>query len=286
MNFAEKLLFAQQRQNSWVCVGLDPDLTKIPEFIVNKYGMDRLPDLDGPLEIFNKEIIKATAPYVCAYKPNLAFYEVLGQYGWLALQRTVEFIKKNYPNHIVIIDGKRGDIGNTAAMYAEMYKELGADAGTVNPYLGSETLEPFFKQDLGVIAICKTSNPGSADFQNLVVTSSSNHLPFYLRIAEKLNFKFAATGNLGLVVGATYPQELASVRDVVGLEIPILIPGIGKQGGDLEATLKSNNNGLAIINSSREIIYASNGQDFADAAGRAAMRLRDQINTIQEKPTP
>lgn len=259
MDFVEKLLAASRQSHSLVCVGLDPDPALMPEI--------------GVFE-FNKAIVDATADLVCAYKPNLAFYEALGMQGLEALSKTVAYIPKSIP---VIGDAKRGDIGNTAKAYAKALFEIFAfDAVTVNPYLGYDSIEPFLTYaDRGVFILCKTSNPGSTDFQ----TAICGNRPLYEIVAEKSRY-WNTRGNVGLVVGATYPYELKDVRALCP-DMPILIPGVGAQGGDVTASVK---NGVdasgekAIINSSRQILYASRDKDFAVAARKQAQKLRDEIN--------
>jgi len=262
MKFVDKLLAASHRNESLLCVGLDPDPGLMPKISL--------------LE-FNKAIVDATADLVCAYKPNLAFYESLGIDGLKALQKTIEHI----PGHIPIIgDGKRGDIGNTAKAYAKaLFVTFGFDAATVSPYLGLDSIEPFIEyKDKGVFILCRTSNPGSVDFQSLV---NGEGMPLYEAVARKAR-EWNVSGNIGLVVGATYAEELKSVRQLC-LEMPLLIPGIGVQGGDLAATVKYGVDARgenAIIAVSRQIIYASQGKDFAQAARNNAVELRDNINDL------
>ncbi len=262
MKFVDKLLAASHRNESLLCVGLDPDPGLMPKISL--------------LE-FNKAIVDATADLVCAYKPNLAFYESLGIDGLKALQKTIEHI----PGHIPIIgDGKRGDIGNTAKAYAKaLFVTFGFDAATVSPYLGLDSIEPFIEyKDKGVFILCRTSNPGSVDFQSMV---NSEGMPLYEAVARKAR-EWNVRGNIGLVVGATYAEELKSVRQLCP-EMPLLIPGIGVQGGDLAATVKYGVDARgenAIIAVSRQIIYASQGKDFAQAARNNAVELRDNINDL------
>jgi orotidine-5'-phosphate decarboxylase len=226
---------------------------------------------------FNKAIVDATAELVCAYKPNLAFYEALGIDGLKLLQKTIEHI----PSHIPIIgDGKRGDIGNTAKAYAKaLFVTFGFDAATVSPYLGFDSVEPFIEyKDKGVFILCRTSNPGAVDFQSLV---NSQGIPLYEVVARKAN-EWNVHGNIGLVVGATYPDELKAIRQLCP-EMPILIPGIGAQGGDLASTVKHGidaHGEKAIIAVSRQVLYTSQGKDFAQAARQSAQELRDSINKL------
>jgi orotidine-5'-phosphate decarboxylase len=264
MNFAEKLRNITRQNRSLVCIGLDPNPSLMPE----KIG----------IYDFNKGIIEATADLVCAYKPNFAFYEALGDEGMEALKRTVRCI----PSHIpVIADAKRGDIGNTSRAYAKsLFEVLGCDAATVSPYLGFDSIEPFIEYSAKAIFIlCRTSNPGATDFQSLACKTERGTRPLYQIVAEKAQ-QWNVGGNIGLVVGATYPEELKLLRQLHP-GMPFLIPGIGAQGGEVASTVKygvSPEGDKAIINSSRQILYASKGQDFAEAARRAAMTLRDEIN--------
>ena len=264
MTFVDKLLQAGKRNNSLVCVGLDPD----PKLMPAKIGVYE----------FNKAIIDATSDLVCAYKPNLAFYEAMGDEGMKAFQNTVKCV----PSHIpVIADAKRGDIGNTSKAYAiALFDVMGCDAATVNPYLGFDAIEPFLQYaDKGTIILCRTSNPSAKDFQSLMCQTPDGLRPLYEIVADKAQ-EWNTRGNVGIVVGATYPDELKQIRSRHP-ELPILIPGIGAQGGDVAVTVK---NGVspqgekAIINSARQIIYASKGPDFAEAARKACLSLRDEIN--------
>ena len=297
-NFRE-LLEARWAEGNFVCVGLDSEYDKIPLSVPR--------DIQGPfgtITRFNRAIVEATKDIVCAYKPNTAFYEAFGDSGMLALQRTIVDIRDIAPDVPVILDAKRGDIGNTNAGYAQMaFDYLGADAITVNPYLGAEALKPFLdRAEKGVIVLCRTSNPGAGEFQDLRVSitrrefdnmslgqwlaplfTTTATLPFYQYVAYRVaarSGEWSKNNNCALVVGATYPRELEEVRRIVGA-MPILIPGVGTQGGDLEKTVKAGKDSRGrgmIINSSRGIIFASSGPDFADAARRATLALRDQIN--------
>jgi len=264
MTFIDKLLNASRKNNSWLCIGLDPDPELMP-------GVDVLQ--------FNKAIIEATSDLVCAYKPNLAFYEALGTEGLAILEKTVKYIPGDIP---VIGDAKRGDIGNTAKAYAKaLFSVLGFDAATVNPYLGFDSIEPFINyQDKGVFILCRTSNRGATDFQNLDI----NGLPLYEAVARKAK-EWNTYGNIGLVVGATYPEELKKVRSICP-EMPLLIPGIGAQGGDLASAVGYGVDARgekAIINVSRQILYASKEKDFARAARNMAEKIRNQINDHRNK---
>lgn len=264
MKFMEKLTNATQKNRSLLCVGLDPDPNLIPGNV-------------SVLE-FNKAIVDATAHLVCAYKLNLAFYEVLGDEGLDALRQTIKHIPDDIP---VIGDGKRGDIGNTAKAYARaIFSNLNFDAATVNPYLGFDSVEPFIQYtDKGVFILCRTSNTGALDFQSLPCESELGVRPLFELVAFKAS-QWNVHGNIGLVVGATYPEELRLIRSNHP-DMLLLIPGIGAQGGDLATTVRygvDTRGEKAIINSSRQIIYASRDKDFAQAAGKAALSLRDEIN--------
>ena len=264
MNFIEKLTNAVRKNKSLVCVGLDPD----PELMPDKVGVFE----------FNKAIIDATADLVCAYKPNIAFYEALGNEGLDALKRTVDYLPENIP---IIVDAKRGDIGNTAKAYAKaLFDNFNFDATTVNPYLGFDAIEPFIQyRDKGIFILCRTSNAGAADFQSLRCEVENGHRPLFELVALSAS-QWNTYGNIGLVVGATYPEELRLIRQSHP-DMPLLIPGIGAQEGDLALTVRYGVDAQgekAIINSSRQIIYASRGKDFAEAARQAALTLRDQIN--------
>lgn len=273
-------------------MGLDTELEKIPAHLLKENGLslDNLPmradweeTINPAIYFFNKAIIDATAEFACAFKTQIAFYSAFGRAGLLALERTINYIHDKYPGIIVILDAKRGDIGNTAKMYArEVFDYFDADACTFNPYMGPDTLEPYFAepylgQGKGVIVICMTSNTGAEVFQKLI----SARIPLYEEVARVLLNKFGGTGNLGLVVGATQPSDLGNVRRLAGLDTPILLPGIGAQKGDLQGCIISNGGGLIVVNSSRAIIYASSGEDFDQAAGEAARKLRDEIREAQ-----
>ncbi len=272
MNFIDKLKNAARRNASLLCVGLDPDPAQMPDGV--------------SVAEFNKAIVAATSDQACAYKLNLAFYEALGAEGADALQQTIRHI----PDYIIAIgDGKRGDIGNTAKAYARaLFDNLGFDAATVNPYLGFDSVEPFLNyRDKGVFILCRTSNPGSADFQSLRCEAETlpdlepehRQRPLFEIVALKAR-QWNIHGNIGLVVGATHPEELKLVR-TSHPDIPLLIPGIGAQGGDVASAVRYGVNSrgeMAIFNSSRQIIYASRGGDFAGAAHQAASELRQQIN--------
>ncbi|OGN99018.1 MAG: orotidine 5'-phosphate decarboxylase [Chloroflexi bacterium RBG_13_51_18] len=265
MDFISKLAKASQKNRSLLCVGLDPEPALMPE----KTGVFE----------FNKAIIDATADLVCAYKPNIAFYEAMGNEGLEALKKTRDYIPKDIP---VIIDAKRGDIGNTVKAYARsLFDYYKFDAMTASPYLGYDSLEPFIEyRDRGVFILCRTSNKGAADFQSLYVGKEGDVKKMLFEVvAEKVD-GWNKHGNLGLVVGATYPEELKLIRERYP-QMPLLIPGVGAQGGGIEQTVKygvDREKTKTIINSSRQILYASRGRDFAEAAGKAARELRDSIN--------
>ncbi len=269
-NFVAKLTQSVERSNSLLCVGLDPGFSKLPAATRDQFE-------------FNKAIIDATHDLVCAYKPNPAFYEARGAEGVAALKRTCDYIKAEYPEVPIIVDAKRGDIGNTNAGYVEyVFDYLGADAVTVAPYMGSESLGKFLERgDKGIIVLCRTSNPGAAEFQDLLVEGEK----LYVHVARQVVNTWNERGNCLLVVGATYPDELREVREIVGPDMPLLIPGIGAQGGDVASTmaagLGASERGL-IISSSRGIIFASSGDDFARVARAEARKLRDEINEYRK----
>jgi orotidine-5'-phosphate decarboxylase len=267
MNFINSVEAAWVHKNTLLCVGLDPDFNKIPPHILK---------MDMPIFQFNKTIVNATGDLVCAYKPQIAFYSALKAED--QLEMTIDYIHTNHPGIPIILDAKRGDIASTAYMYAkEAFERYHADAVTVNPYMGGETLDPFLKhKDKGVIILCRTSNPGARDIQDL----ESNGKKIYRIIAAYASMEWNYNGNVALVVGATYPEELREIRDLVG-DMPLLVPGIGAQGGDVKKAVingRDRKGAGMIINSSRSIIYASPGRDFEDAARNAAMNLRDEIN--------
>src|SRR5215469_5775132 len=265
--------FIAQLERSWdssdslVCVGLDPEIERFPEQIA---------DQASPIFQFNRAIIDATADLVCAYKPQFAHYAAYEAED--QLERTIDYIHRSYPGIPVILDSKRGDVGNTAERYAiEAFERYHADAVTVSPYLGGDSLEPFLKfEDKGVIILCRTSNPGASEVQDLEVEGRKL---FHL-IAELASRRWNSRGNCLLVVGATYPRELAEVREIVG-NMPFLVPGVGAQGGDVAQAVQNGQTAAGsglIISSSRGILYASSGENFASAAREATQRLRDQIN--------
>jgi orotidine-5'-phosphate decarboxylase len=275
-NFRQ-LLEAQWSRGNFVCVGLDSEFGKIPEF-ARRSGNECDVSVANTIVAFNRAVVEATKDLVCAYKPNAAFYEAHGVEGIGALQRTIADIHAIAPDVPVILDAKRADIGNTNAGYVDAaFGFLQADAITVHPYLGAEALQPFLaRAEKGVIVLCRTSNPGAGEFQDLSV----NGEPLYRFVARRVASEWNKNGNCSLVVGATYPDELREVRGLVG-DMPILIPGIGAQGGDVEKTVSAGKDSRGygmIINSSRGIIFASKGADFAEAARRETEKLRDFIN--------
>ncbi len=270
MNFIEQLQKRWTENKTLVCVGLDPDPSRFPEIIG-----------DGPDSIFafNRAIIDATADLVCAYKPQIAHFAALNAED--QLKESIAYIHSEYPGIPVILDSKRGDIGSTAERYArEAFERYEADAVTVNPYLGIDGVKPFTDyRDKGVILLCRTSNPSARDFQDLLVGDK----PLYECVAETIANEWNENNNCALVVGATWPEQLGKIRNLIG-DMPILVPGIGAQGGDLEGTLKhgvdSNKKGL-IINSSRGVLYASKENDFAAAARDVVLQMNQAItNTI------
>jgi orotidine-5'-phosphate decarboxylase len=267
MSFMQSLAAAWQRNQSLVCVGLDPDLSKLPKHLARERA--------GVAE-FCKSIVDATHDLVCAYKPQIAYFAAIGAEAELA--SVIDYIHQRYPGVPVILDAKRGDIGSTAEMYAtEAFQRYGADALTVNPYLGRDSVEPFLKhRDRGVILLCKTSNPGAADLQELTV----NGVPLFEHLATEIAAHWNEGGNCLLVVGATWPAQLARIREIVG-NMPLLVPGVGAQGGDVQQVVQAgctaNGTGL-IISSSRAILYTSSGADYAAAARRETLALRDLIN--------
>ncbi len=257
MSFMEKLLQASQKNNSLLCVGLDPD-----------------PELMPPVKLvdFLPEIIEVTSDLVCAYKPNLAFYEALGLEGLAVLKEVLEHIPAEIP---IIADAKRGDIGNSSRKYAQaLFDRFGFDAVTVSPYLGEDSLRPFIDYaDKGVFILCYTSNPGASDFQTF-----GEQFPLFELVARKAK-GWNTHENVGLVVGATQIEGLKRVRELCP-EMPLLIPGVGAQQGDLGSAVRYGGE-KAIISSSRQILYASRDSDFASAARREALRLRDEMNRIR-----
>jgi orotidine-5'-phosphate decarboxylase len=270
MTFIQKLEAIQQKNNSLLCIGLDTDVSKIPSSIKHH---------PNPQFEFNRQIIELTRDIACAYKLNLAFYESAGKRGYETVHATLECIPKDI---ITIADGKRGDIGNTAVQYVKsIFSDWKFDAATVNPYMGKDSVEPFIQDENHcAIILALTSNPGSKDFQYLDV----NGRPLYEHVIAHAT-KWNVRNNIGLVVGATHGSELQRIRTMVP-EMPLLLPGIGTQQGDVESAVRfgCNRTGtLAMINVSRSILYASYGDDFARQARVAGKKMRDVFNTIREK---
>lgn len=272
MNFLDKLLNASRQQNSLLCVGLDPEPDRFPTALREML-------VERAVIYFCRAIIEATASFVCAFKPNIAFFEVLGLAGMRVFQEVLSAIPAHIP---VIVDAKRGDIGITARNYAStMFDVYGCDAVTVNPYLGYDSIAPFLAyREKGIILLCRTSNPSARDFQDLLVQDNGDQpRPLYEVVARRVQ-SWNEAGNCGLVVGATYPQELRTIRSICP-SMPILIPGVGAQGGDLEASVRTGvdrHGERAILAVSRSILYAGNGPDFATMAGEEAQRLRNLMN--------
>jgi orotidine-5'-phosphate decarboxylase len=267
MNFMQSLKRAWAANNSLVCVGFDPEPSKFPAHL-----------REHPDAVFEfcRAIVNATGDLVCAFKPQIAHFAALSAED--ALERLIAHAHAMFPHVPVILDAKRGDIGSTAQHYVtEAFERYEADAVTLNPYLGRDSIQPFLdRADKGVILLCHTSNPGASDLQDLDVGG----LPLYQHVARLVAQEWNANGNCALVTGATWPEQLAEVRALVG-DIPLLVPGIGAQGGDVEAVLRhgrtADGHGL-MINSSRAILYAGNGEDFAHASRAATLELRDTIN--------
>jgi orotidine-5'-phosphate decarboxylase len=262
-------LFDQiKKKKSFLCVGLDTDLSRIPAHLLEE---------EDPVFSFNKAIIDATAQYAVAFKPNTAFYEQQGSKGWIALEKTIAYLKSAYPEIFTIADAKRADIGNTSAAYANaFFNTLGFDALTVAPYMGKDSIEPFLKfQNKWVILLALTSNPGSVDFQYQIVNSTLE--PLYHQVI-KTSSGWASPDKMMYVVGATHPEELGRIRQIV-LDHFLLIPGVGAQGGDLNLVAQYGLNkqcGL-LVNSSRNIIYASGNTDFAFKAADEAQKIQHQM---------
>lgn len=266
----QELINNIKRKKSFLCVGLDTDIKKIPPHIA------ATPD---PVLTFNKAIIDATAPYCIAYKPNLAFYESFGAEGWMALERTISYIRQNYPDQFIIADAKRGDIGNTSQLYARSFFEhLGVDAITVAPYMGKDSVTPFLGYPRKwVILLALTSNAGSHDFQ---LIKDSDSTPLFERVITTSQ-QWATTDEMMYVVGATQGKMFEDIRRVAPNSF-LLVPGVGAQGGSLEEVCKygmTDSCGL-IVNSSRGIIYASSDKDFAQRAAQEAATLQKQMADI------
>ncbi len=265
--FIDRLQDRWQHADTLVCVGLDPEPAKFPD----RFNHD-------PDAIFNfcRDIVDATAEYVCAFKPQIAHFAAA--HAEEALRMLIMHMRFRYPDIPVILDSKRGDIGSTAQHYAsEAFDRYAADAVTVNPYLGQDSVQPFLdRADKGVVILCRTSNAGAGDLQDMTIAGR----PLYQHVAEKIAREWNGHGNCALVVGATWPEQLREVRAIVG-NVPFLVPGVGAQGGDVEAVVSNaktaDGTGL-IVSSSRAILYASGGDDYADGAANAARALRDVIN--------
>nr|WP_205905474.1 orotidine-5'-phosphate decarboxylase [Collimonas pratensis] len=271
VTFIEKLSAAWRTNNSLLCVGLDPDIAKFPAHLQQQ------PDA---IYTFCKEIIDATAATACAFKPQIAYFSAMRAED--QLEAICAYLRENHPNIPIVMDAKRGDIGATAEQYArEAFERYGADAVTVSPYMGFDSVAPYLEwKDRGAIVLCRTSNAGGSDLQFLTVDG----VPLYQHVARLVAEKWNTNGQCGLVVGATFPQELAQVRSIIG-DMPLLVPGVGAQGGDIQATVHAGKtaNGMGMmINSSRAILYAkpdlAAGEDFAQAAKRVALETRDAIN--------
>ena len=271
--FTDKLAAATRRNRSLVCVGLDPDPRQVPATLRDR------PDW---LAHFNAGIIEVTADLVCAYKPNLAFYEALGADGMAGLHRTLDVIPPDVP---VLADAKRGDISSSAERYAAaLFDDLGCDAATVNPYMGFDAMEPFLAyRERGIFVLIKTSNASASDFQDLVCEVDGERRPLYEQVARKA-VAWNRHGNVGLVVGATQPTAFRTVR-AVAPNLPLLVPGVGAQRGELENAVRAGvdrDGASLLVSSSRGILYASAGNDWQAAARAAAQRLRDAINVLRE----
>jgi len=270
--FIDQLQRAWDSNDSLVCVGLDPEIERFPAQVAEQ---------PSPIFQFNKAIIDATADLVCAYKPQFAHYAAYEAED--QLERTIDYIHRSYPGIPVILDSKRGDVGNTAERYAiEAFERYHADAVTVSPYLGGDSMEPFLKyEEKGVIILCRTSNPGAGDLQDLEI---SGRRLFHI-VADLAARRWNTRGNCLLVVGATYPRELAEVREIVG-NMPFLVPGVGAQGGDVAQAVQNGQTAAGaglVMSSSRGILYASSGENFASAAREVTMKLRDQINASRAR---
>ena len=274
MTFIQKLSAAWTAHDSLLCVGLDPDLAKMPKHLQTQ------PDA---IFTFCKDIVDATADLVCSFKPQIAYFAALGAED--QLQAICVYMRETYPLIPIILDAKRGDIGATAEQYArEAFERYGADAVTLNPYMGADSVAPYMEwKDKGAIILCRTSNPGGSDLQFLNVEGK----PLYQHVAKLVADKWNTNGQCALVVGATFPNELAQVRAIVG-EMPLLVPGVGAQGGDVEATVTAGRTAGGtgmMINSSRAILYAkpkeNEGENFAMAARRVALETRDAINRFR-----
>lgn len=272
--FIEQLNHAWIGNDSLLCVGLDPTPEKLPVHLQHL-------SIERSFFEFCTAIVDATANHVCAFKPQIAYFAA--HRAESALEEIIQYAKQKYPSIPIILDAKRGDIGSTAEQYAiEAFERYQADAVTVNPYMGFDSIQPYLAYpDKGVIVLCRTSNPGGSDLQFLKVDGQ----PLYQVVAQKVANDWNANGQCALVVGATFPNEIAQVRSIVG-DMPLLIPGIGAQGGDLAATMHAGQtaNGTGVmINSSRAIIYADSGEEFAMAAQNAARETQQAINALRQR---
>jgi len=263
----EALYHEIQKKKSFLCIGLDTDISKIPQ---------HLRKLPNPVFEFNRQIIDSTAKYAVAYKPNIAFYEALGLKGWEALKQTIDYLNENYPEIFTIADAKRGDIGNTASMYAKaFFEDLNFDAVTVAPYMGKDSIEPFLAyKNKHTILLVLTSNEGAFDFQTQSLT---NNIPLYQEVL-KTSKSWKGSENLMYVVGATKAEYFKDIREIIPNSF-LLVPGVGAQGGSLKNVCQYglNDNCGLLVNSSRGIIYASSGQDFAQAAQLKAKQLQEEM---------
>lgn len=271
MTFTQSLAAAWHKNDSLLCVGLDPDPVKFPPHLKGRYNA---------LLEFCRAIVDATADVVCCFKPQIAYFAA--QRAEDQLEALIAHIHDRHSGIPVILDAKRGDIGNTAEQYAiEAFERFQADAVTINPYMGRDSVEPYLAYPgKGVILLCRTSNPGGSDLQFLDVSSQGPQEKLYERVAHLVANDWNAAGQCALVVGATFPNEIARVRDIVG-DLPLLVPGIGAQGGDIEATVKAGRTAAGtglMINSSRAILYAGKDKDFASAARQVALDTRNAIN--------
>ena len=268
---AQQLFDQIKKKGSFLCVGLDTDIEKIPSFLL---------DTPDPVFAFNKEIVDSTSAYTVAYKPNLAFYESLGLSGWNSLEKTVRYIRHNFPDIFIIADAKRGDIGNTSSMYAKaFFQTMDFDAITVAPYMGEDSVKPFLAYDgKWVIVLALTSNKGAADFQYIKNNESGERLFEQVLQTSK---KWGSDQNMMYVVGATKAEELVGIRKIIPDHF-LLVPGVGAQGGSLQevAEYGLNNKCGLLVNSSRAIIYASKGQDFARKAGEIALETRNEMQEL------
>jgi len=274
MNFLDRLRDATERNQSLLCVGLDPDLSRFPHGVAQ--------NAEGLVD-FCARIVEATADLVCAFKPQIAYFAAQRAEG--ELERLLRRMRQLAPHVPIILDAKRGDIGSTAEQYAkEVFERYGADAVTLSPFMGFDSLEPYLRYpDKGAFVLCRTSNPGGSDLQGQRLAGVQGQPLLYEHVARLAQERWNTNGQLGLVVGATYPREIERVRELAPT-LPLLIPGVGAQGGDAAATVRAGwrGNGPIIVSSSRAILYASSGPDFAAAARVAAQATRDTLNAARE----